>query len=227
MITAYMQGCCLEKALSLFSDMNRSVVYASEVTFASVLGSYGAVLAHCLSRLVHGLLVKYGFVANVILESSIVDVYEKCQVIKDGRRMFDEIKNPITVSWNVIVRQYLEMDDGKNVVFMFFQIFQTAVRPFNFTFCNALNACSSIFALKEGKQIHGVAIKVGLEDDEVVSSPLMDMYIKCGKLENAHRVFEQLGSKDFISWTLIVSGYATSGKTREAKKLFDQMLDAM
>ena len=82
MITAYMQGCCLEKALSLFSDMNRSVVYASEVTFASVLGSYGAVLAHCLSRLVHGLLVKYGFVANVILESSIVDVYEKCQVIK-------------------------------------------------------------------------------------------------------------------------------------------------
>lgn len=227
MITAYMQGGCLEKGLSLFSDMNRSVVYASEVTFASVLGSYGAVLAHCLSRLVHGLLVKYGFVANVILESSIVDVYEKCQVIKDGQRMFDEIKNPNTVSWNVIVRRYLEMDDGKNVVFMFFQIFQTAVRPFNFTFCNALNACSSIFALKEGKQIHGVAIKIGLEDDEVVSSPLMDMYIKCGKLENAHRVFEQLGSKDFISWTLIVSGYATSGKTREAKKLFDQTLDAM
>ena len=128
--------------------------------------------------------------SSKILESSIVNVYEKCQVIKDGRRMFGEIKNPITISWNVIVRLYLKMDDGKKVVFMFFQIFQTMVRPFNFTFCNALDACSSIFALKEGKQIHGVAIKMGLEDDEVVSSPLMDMYIKCGKLENAHRVFE-------------------------------------
>ncbi|KAM3730792.1 hypothetical protein ACB098_12G112800 [Castanea mollissima] len=186
MITASMQGGCPEKALSLFSDMNRSGVYVSEVTFTSVLGSCGGVLALCLLRLVHGLIVIYGFVANVILESSIVDVFEKCQVIKDGRRMFDEIKNPITVSWNVIVRWHLEMD----AVFMFFQIFQTA----------------------EGKQIHGVAIKMGLEDDEVVSSPLMDMYIKCGKLENS--VFEQLGSKDLISWTSIVSRYATSSGLR-------------
>ncbi|KAK9993784.1 hypothetical protein SO802_023487 [Lithocarpus litseifolius] len=170
MIAAYMQGGCPEKALSLFSDMNRSGLYASEVTFASVLGSCGAVLALCLSRLVHGLIVKYGFVANIS---------------------------------------------------------QTTVRPFNFTFCNALNACSSIFAQKEGKQIHGVAIEMGLEDDEVVSRPLMDMYFMCGKLENAHRVFEQLGSKDLISWTSIVSGYATSGKTREAKELFDQMPDTM
>ncbi|KAM3731803.1 hypothetical protein ACB098_11G010300 [Castanea mollissima] len=223
MITSYTQGGYPEKALSLFSDMNRSGVYASEVTFASVLGSCGAMLALCLSRQVHGLIVKYGFVGNVILESSLVDVYGKCQVIKDGQRMFDEIKNPTAVSWNVIVRRYLEMDDGTKAVFMFFKMFKTAVRPFNFTFSNALIACSSISALKEGNQIHGVAIKMGLEDDEVVSSPLMDMYIKCGKLENAHRVFEQLSSKDIISWTSIVSGYAISGKTREARKLFDQM----
>ena len=49
MITAYTQGGCLEKALSLFSNMNRSGVYVSEVTFANVLGSCGAVLALCLS----------------------------------------------------------------------------------------------------------------------------------------------------------------------------------
>ena len=223
MITAYAQGGFPEKALLMFSDMNRSGVYASEVTFASVLGSCGALLALCLSRQVHGLIVKYGFCGNVILESSLVDVYGKCQVINDAQRMFNEIKNPTAVSWNVIVRRYLEMGDGKQAVFMFFQMFPAAVRPFNFTFSNALIACSSICALKEGMQIHGVAIKMGLEDDEVVSSPLIDMYIKCGKLENARGVFEQLGSKDLVSWTSIVSGYATSGKTREARELFDQM----
>ncbi|KAK4595002.1 hypothetical protein RGQ29_018654 [Quercus rubra] len=200
MITAYTQGGYPEKALSLFSNMNRSGVYVSEVTFANVLGSCG----------VHGLIMKYGFVGNVILESSLVDVYGKCQVIKDGQIMFDEIKNPTAVPWNVIVRRYLEMDDRKKVVFMFFQMFQTTIRPFNFTFSNALLACSSISALKEGRQIHGVAIKIGLEDDEVVSNPIMDMHIKCGELENAHR-------------TSIVSGYAISGKTREARELFKQM----
>ena len=94
--------------------------------------------------------------------------------------MFGENKNPTIVSWNMIVRWYLEMGDGKNVFFMFFQMFQTTIRPFNFTFSNALIAYSSISELKEGKQLHGVAINMGLEDDEVVSNPLMDMYIKCG-----------------------------------------------
>ena len=113
--------------------------------------------------------------------------------------MFGEDKNPTVVSWNMIVRRYLEMGDGKNVVFMFFQMFQTTIRPFNFTFSNALMPCLSISKLKEGKQLHGVAINMGLENDEVVSSPLMDMYIKCGKLKNACRVFEQLCSKDLSS----------------------------
>jgi pentatricopeptide repeat protein len=223
MITAYAQGGCPEKALSLFSEMNRSGVFASEVTFASVLGSCGAVLALFLLRQIHGLIIKYGFSGNVILESSLVDVYGKCQFINDARRMFDEIKNPTAVSWNVIVRRYLEMGDGKEAVFMFFRMFRSAVRPLNFTFSNAVIACSSISALGEGMQIHGVAIKMGFENDEVVSSSLMDMYVKCGKLENARGVFEQPGSKDLISWTSIVSAYAMSGKTGEARELFDQM----
>ncbi|KAF5467840.1 hypothetical protein F2P56_012052 [Juglans regia] len=223
MITAYAQGGCPGKALSLFSVMNGLGVNASEVTFASVLASCAAVLALCLSRQIHGLIVKYGFCGNVILESSLVDVYGKCKVIIDARRMFDEIENPTAVSWNVIVRRYLEVDDGKEAVFMFFQMFLEAVRPLNFTFSNALIACSRISALEEGMQIHGVAIKVGFGDNDVVSSSVIDMYVKCGKLENARRVFEQPGSKNLISWTSIVSGYAMSRKTGEARELFDQM----
>ena len=78
MIMAYTQGGYPEKTLSLFSNMNRLGAYASEVTFASVLGSCGAVLALFLLRQVHGYIVKYGFFRNVILESSLVDVYGKC-----------------------------------------------------------------------------------------------------------------------------------------------------
>ncbi|KAB1220896.1 hypothetical protein CJ030_MR3G022608 [Morella rubra] len=108
---------------------------------------------------------------------------------------------------------------------MFFQMFPAAVRPLNFTYSNALIACSRISALKEGMQIHGVSIKVGFEDDQVVTSSLIDMYVKCGKLQNAWGVFEQPGSKDLISWTSIVSGYAMSGKTVKARELFDQMTE--
>ena len=223
MITAYAQGGCEKKALWLFSSMNRLGICANEITFASVLGSCAAVFELFLSKQIHGLIVKYGFGWNVILGSSLVDVYGKCGVMSDARRMFDEIENPNAITWNVIVRRYLEMGNEREAVVMFFKMIRANFRPLNFTFSNALVACSSISALLEGIQIHGIAIRIGYEEDEVVSSSLIDMYAKCGDLESARGIFELPSSKNLISWTSVVSGYAMNGRVREARELFNEM----
>lgn len=203
--------------------MNRSGFLPNEVTFASVLASCANASELVLSKQVHGLVTKFGFSGNVILGSSLVDVYARCGVMIDARRMFYEIPCPNAVTWNVIVRRYLDAGDAEEAVLMFARMLSTAVRPLNFTFSNALIACYSMCALEAGMQIHGVVVKWGLEEDCVVSSALINMYVKCGKLKDGWRVFDLLGSKDLVSWTSIVSGYAMSGKTWEARKLFDEM----
>ncbi|KAK6939956.1 Pentatricopeptide repeat [Dillenia turbinata] len=113
---------------------------ASEVTLAGVLGSCSMVLDLFVSREINGWIVKCGFYGNVILESALADVYGKCGMMSDARRMFTEIERPNAVCWNEIVR-----------------------RPMNFTLSNALVACSNIFALNEGMEIDGVALKMGLK----------------------------------------------------------------
>nr|KYP75217.1 hypothetical protein KK1_007922 [Cajanus cajan] len=204
--------------------MNRSGVSPNEVTFAGVLASCASASQLLLSKQVHGLLAKFGFCGNVILGSSLVDVYAKCGVMLDARRMFHEIPKPNAVTWNVIVRRYLDAGDAKEAVFMFSRMFSAAaVRPMNFTFSNALVACSTVSALPEGMQIHGVVVKLGLQEDNVVSSSLVNLYVKCGRVEDGYRVFDQLGFRDLVCWTSIVSGYAMCGKTFEARKLFDEM----
>ncbi|XP_061373346.1 pentatricopeptide repeat-containing protein At3g26540 [Gastrolobium bilobum] len=223
LITAYSQMGYPDEALSLFLCMNRSGFCANEVTFASVLASCASASQLLLSRQVHGLVTKFGFCGNVILESSLVDVYAKCGVMDDARKMFHEIPRPNAVTWNVIVRRYLDVGDAKESVFMFSRMFLAKVRPLNYTFSNALVACSSMSALEEGMQIHGAVVKLGLQEDNVVTSSLINMYVKCGKLEDGSLVFNQLASNDLVSWTSIVSGYAMSGKTWEARKLFDEM----
>ncbi|TYJ46427.1 hypothetical protein E1A91_A02G120500v1 [Gossypium mustelinum] len=204
MITAYARNGFGEKALFLFSKLNKEGLVPNEISFASVLGSCGVVLELSLSRQVHAMIVKYGHYKNVILGSSLVDVYGKCGFISDARRMFDEIENPTIISWNVIVRQYIEVGDGEEAILMFFKMLRDDVRPLNFTFSNALVACSSMSALKEGLQIHGVVVKTNFEKDKVVSNSLINMYVKCGQLEIARTIFDQLGSKDLISWTAII-----------------------
>ncbi|XP_073286035.1 pentatricopeptide repeat-containing protein At3g26540 [Primulina huaijiensis] len=224
-ITAYTRNGFAGHALGLFSRMFGEGVFASEITFASVLGSCGIALELWLSRQVHGLILKYGFVGNVILESSIVDVYGKCRLMSDARRMFDEIRNPNDVSWNVIVRRYLDTGDGKEAVNMFSKMVRAKVSPMSFTFSNAILACLSYGGLREGAQIHGFAIKINLEEDEVVSSTLIGMYAKCGDLGSARRIFNFPCSDNLISCTTMVSGYAVNGKTTEARELFDQMTE--
>ncbi|KAK8488700.1 hypothetical protein V6N13_042337 [Hibiscus sabdariffa] len=223
MITAYARNGSQESALCLFSEMNREGIVPNLISFVSVLGCCGVVLEFVLSRQVHSMAIKYGHSKNVILGSSLVDVYGKCGVMRDARRMFDEIENPTDVTWNVIVRRYLEVGDGKESVLMFFKMIREDVKPLNFTFSNALVASSSMSALKEGMQIHAVVAKINYEKDKVVSSSLINMYVKCGHLESARAVFDQLGSKDLISWTAIMSGYAVSGRNREARELFNMM----
>ncbi|GAB2290639.1 hypothetical protein Dimus_024917 [Dionaea muscipula] len=223
MITAYAQGGCPDVGLRLFWDMNRKEVFANEVTFASVLGSCAAILELCLSRQIHGLIVKYGFQGNVILGSSLVDVYGKCWMMMEARRMFDEIENPNAVSWNVIVRRYLEVGDVREAFSMFCNMIRAGETPLTFTFSNALVACSGSSAFKEGTQVHGVAVKIGYDEDEVVSCSLIGMYVKCGNLDCAWKIFNEPYAKSLISWTSMVSGYAMSGRTPEARELFNKM----
>ncbi|KAF3679257.1 Pentatricopeptide repeat-containing protein [Capsicum annuum] len=223
MITAYSQNGYAKKALGVFSDMHKSGVFAAEVTFAGVLASCASSLAFWVSRQVHALILKYGLGGNVILGSSLVDVYGKCRSMGDARRMFDEIERPNAVTWNVIVRRYLEMGNGKESVFLFSKMISLNARPMTFTVSNALIACTCFGGFCEGIQIHGFIIKINYEEDELVSCSLIDVYAKCEDLACARTIFDLLSPKNLIHWTSMVSGYAMSRKTRQARDLFDRM----
>ncbi|KAG9141554.1 hypothetical protein Leryth_025357 [Lithospermum erythrorhizon] len=222
-ITAYSRNGFYDEAIGVFLDMHRAGVFGSEVTFASVLGSCGSLLELWLARQVHGLVLKYGFCGNVILESSLVDIYGKCGVMSEARRMFDGIENPNVVSWNVIVRRYLESGQDEAAVSMFFKMIGMNMIPLNFTVSSAIVACSKFRGIKEGMQIHGYVIKSNMVADEVVCSSLIDMFVKCGDMSSAHSIFDLPSSKNLINYTSMVSGYAMSGRPEKAKELFDEM----
>ncbi|KAL8145902.1 hypothetical protein AgCh_003874 [Apium graveolens] len=223
MITAYGKNGCAEEGLSVFLEMNGVGVLPNEITFASVLGCCGVVLELGLARQVHGLVFKLGFDGNVILGCSLVDVYGKSSVMGDARKLFDETENANVVSWNVIVRRYLDNGEGREAVFMFSEMIRKNLVPMNYTVSNALGACSSIFALNEGSQIHGYSLKTNFKEDSVVLTSLMNMYLKCGALGDARVIFDRLGTMDLGHWTSMVSGYAKHGDILDARELFNSM----
>ncbi len=86
------------------------------------------------------------------------------------------------------------------------------MQPNSVTFVGVLNACASIIALDEGRCVHQQIIQSGLESDVFVGSSLVDMYAKCGSIEDACRVFNKMPSRDVVTWSAMILGHVKCGQ---------------
>ena len=77
----------------------------------------------------------------------------------------------------------------------------------------------------QGREVHGEIIRSGFKSNVFVMNAIVDMYAKCGSMENAHQVFEKMHERNVVSRTTIVVGYAQHGDVEEADKLFQKVHD--
>ncbi|KAI3848805.1 hypothetical protein MKX03_017853 [Papaver bracteatum] len=92
-----------------------------------------------------------------------------------------------------------------------------------FTFSSVLNACARIPAVHEGKMIHARVVESGFLCSKVIGTTLVDMYGKCGLIEDARRVFDEMVDRYVVAWTAMVFGYTKMSLMRDARALFDVM----
>ncbi|KAK3017024.1 hypothetical protein RJ639_006535 [Escallonia herrerae] len=100
-----------------------------------------------------------------------------------------------------------------------------------FTFLSVLKACAETGRVEEGKQVHGMVVKIGLEDDEFVMSNLVRMYVMCGAMGYAHVLFNsnkvnverKIEMGGTVLWNVMVDGFVRNRDFRLARELFDEM----
>lgn len=92
-----------------------------------------------------------------------------------------------------------------------------------FTLVSALAACAQLAALREGKAIHACVIRRGFTADVFVTTGIVDMYAKCGRVEFARQVFDKMSKRDIVAWDAMIAGYSQNGFSGEALGLFHQL----
>jgi pentatricopeptide repeat protein len=126
-------------------------------------------------------------------------------------------------TWNRRLARYVAAGRPEKTLELFREMQQKGMTPDRFTFVPVLNACASLRALEEGRQVHAQLIQTGCEADVFVGTSLVDMYAKCGSMEDAQRVFLKMPSRDVITWTAMISGHVRCGQGQKALDLFRQM----
>jgi len=87
-----------------------------------------------------------------------------------------------------------------------------------------LKGCASVVALEEGRYVHHKIIQSVLESDVFVGTGLVDMYAKCGSIEDAWKVFHKMPSQDVVTWNAIFGGCSMHRHGREVLKHFEWMI---
>lgn len=99
----------------------------------------------------------------------------------------------------------------------------TVFYPDNFTFTSLAKACGLSLLTFEGQQIHNHVGKTGFCSDLFVSTALVDMYVKFGKLVFAKKMFDEMNHRSQVSFTALIVGFARCGDICSAWNLFNQM----
>ncbi|KAG7583201.1 Pentatricopeptide repeat [Arabidopsis suecica] len=87
-----------------------------------------------------------------------------------------------------------------------------------------LKKCTVFKLLTQGRIVHGHLIQSMFRHDLVMHNTLLNMYAKCGSLEEARKVFDEMPHRDFVTWTTLISGYSQHDRPCDALLLFNQML---
>ncbi|KAF9606201.1 hypothetical protein IFM89_023656 [Coptis chinensis] len=75
----------------------------------------------------------------------------------------------------------------------------------------------------QGKQLHAQIIKQGLQQCPPLPNNLIDMYGKCGLLQDAFNLFNEMPQRDPISWASILTAHNQAKLTQRTLSMFPNM----
>lgn len=171
---------------------------------------------------IHCQIVKVASPDNIVL-TGLLDMYAKCGEIKSAHRVFGELTLRNVVSWTSMIAGYVKNDLQREGLALFNRMREESVSGNEFTYGTLVTACTKLGALHQGKWFHGCLIKSGIELSSCLVTSLLDMYVKCGDINNARRVFSEHSHVDLVMWTAMIVGLTHNGRANEALSLFQRM----
>lgn len=166
-------------------------------------------------------------VRSLVSLTAMLTCYAKHGMLKEARVLFEGMGVKDVVCWNVMIDGYAQHGDPNEALVLFRRMLGKNVRPNEITVLAVLSSCGQLGALESGRWVHSYVknngVGVGVKVNVRVATALVDMYSKCGSLEDARKVFDAIEGKDVVAWNSMIMGYGIHGFSDEALGLFHEM----
>ncbi|KAL6195457.1 hypothetical protein ACLB2K_031076 [Fragaria x ananassa] len=127
------------------------------------------------------------------------------------------------VSWNSVITAFAQGNCPEVALELFKEMEAENMKPNDVTLVSVLSACAKMADLEFGRWVCSHVETHGVEENLTLNNAMLDMYVKCGSVEDAERLFGRMPEKDVVSWTTMLDGYARMGNYDEARRVFGAM----
>ncbi|KAH7440185.1 hypothetical protein KP509_04G095300 [Ceratopteris richardii] len=210
-------------ALHIYEQMQQENVNPKSYTLVAALQACAALKDFPWSLKIHSEAIANGFLDDSFVCNSLINSYAECGDLLQAEYVFNMCSVRDIVSWTSLLAGYVELGNPQHALDCLKQMQSEGVSPCEFTYACSLKACSNLGAFRKGQELHAEATSKGFDQCSHVANALIDLYGKCGSPFDAFQVFNLMPSRDVVSWTAVIAGYAECGPWLEALKLYDQM----
>ncbi|KAA8526469.1 hypothetical protein F0562_008328 [Nyssa sinensis] len=160
---------------------------------------------------------------DLVSWNSMIHGYAKLGEMEVACQLFEEMEDKNVISWSIMIDGYARHGNPKEALNLFRQMLSQGVRPDEVSMIGAVMACAQLGALDQGRWIHMYMKKNKIKLDIVVQTALVDMYMKCGSVNEACMIFNNMSGRNVVTWNVMISGLGLNGFGEAALKCFAQM----
>ncbi|KAI5082456.1 hypothetical protein GOP47_0002199 [Adiantum capillus-veneris] len=176
-------------------------------------------------RLVHSVLLSNGVQSESLLQSYLLRLFYSADSMLEANLVFCVVHQPNIYAWHAVISGHFTHGLYNRAIELFFTMQDQQVSPGRCTFLCILKVCGHSEALMQGQLVHEQIVTQGLEVEIAVASSLIEMYAKCGSVDEAYQVFESSESKDLVCWSTMIAAFSQNDQSLTAIELYIKMED--
>ncbi|KAH7387919.1 hypothetical protein KP509_16G048300 [Ceratopteris richardii] len=150
-------------------------------------------------------------------------MYGRCGAVIDCQALFSFMCSRDRYAWNFLMRALNHNEQGELAILSYDLMLHEACLPDKHIYASVVSACANANDLSHGIQMHSRVAVYGFLSDPVLGGNFVNMYGKCGQIQNAATIFHGLQERSAMCWTSLIAASIEHGGCGDAVELLMRM----
>ncbi|KAK9103044.1 hypothetical protein Sjap_020298 [Stephania japonica] len=224
LIVGFTQHGLEDEAFQVISEMRTNGMEPNSITLTVLLKSCSMFEDSSRIEVVHAYIVKTNTFSDSTVNNALVDAYARSGMMDDARNAINSMSHRDAITYTSLATGFNQTGRYEKTLGIIQLMMDDNIKIDDFSMASFLSASASLAAIVPGRQLHCYSVKSGLGSWISVVNGLVDLYGKCGIVQDAYKVFIEIFKPNVVSWNGLIAGFASNGHFSSALSCFEDMI---